>query len=371
MRHLLLILLLGAAGCSSQSHASEAPTPPAHEVWVSATQAEEARIATSAVDEHEVQGALVTSGKIAFDDLRVEHVFSPVAGRVTKIEAQLGERVKKGQALAVIDSPDLGLASADVAKAEADLAAAEHDHERQKQLLAIKAVAQRDYEQAEDNYRKAKAELERARQKALLLGRGGGVGQSFVLRAHIDGEVIGRALSPGMEVQGQYSGGGAVELFTIGDASRVWALADAFEMDIPRVKPGEKVGVKVVAYPDKVFEGTVDWISTALDPATRTAKVRCTIENPEKLLKPEMFATVTITAPGKQRLAVPRNAVLHLGEQTLVFVPTGETPEKKLRFERRPVAVDEQEAGEWVPILRGLAKGESVVTSGAILLSGS
>jgi cobalt-zinc-cadmium efflux system membrane fusion protein len=338
-------------------------------VWVAPPQSEDARLSTSTVDEQSVSGTLVTSGKIAFDDLRVEHVFSPVSGRVTKIEAQLGERVKKGQALAVIDSPDLGLASADVAKAEADLIAAEHDFKRQQALLAVHAVAQRDFDAAEDNVKKARAERARAAQKARLLGRGDGVGQSYVLRAHIDGEVVGRNLNPGTEVAGQYGGGSAVELFTLGEVEKVWVMADAYEADLGRVKPGAKVSVKVVAYPDRSFEGVVDWVSGALDPATRTAKLRCTIDNPEKLLKPEMLATVSVAVPGKKRLAVPRDAVMHLGEQTVVFVPSGQTADARLRFERRPVVVDEQEPGAFVPVLRGLDKGEQVVSGGSLLLS--
>jgi cobalt-zinc-cadmium efflux system membrane fusion protein len=348
------------------------PVPPPNEVWLAPSQAEGARLATAVVDEQEVGGAVITGGRVAFDDLHVDHVFSPVTGRVTRIDAQLGERVKKGQALAVIDSPDLGLASADVAKAEADLAAAEHDYRRQKELAALRAVAQRDFEAAEDGYRKAKAELARAQQKAALLGRGGSVGQSFVLRAHIDGEVIARSLNPGMEVAGQYGGGGgAVELFTIGDLSPVWVVADVFEMDLARVKPGEAVQIKVVAYPDRTFPGTVDWVAGTLDPVTRTAKVRCTIQNPDHLLKPEMSATVAIAVEGKKKLAVPRNAVLHLGDATVVFVPAGQTADGKLRYERRLVGVDELSPGAWVTVERGLARGESVVSRSAILLSGA
>lgn len=367
LRALLPALLLAAAGCH-QTHASEAPAPPPGEVWITPQQAETARLTTVVAEEREVGGALVTSGRVTFDDLRVSHVFSPVTGRVTTIRAQLGERVKKGQPLATIDSPDLGLAGADLAKADADVIAAEHDYNRQKQLLPLHAVSEKDMEAAEDNYRKAKAERARAEQKARLLGGGGG--QSYELRALIDGAVVARGVNPGMEVQGQYSGASSVvELFTIGDIDQVWVMSDAFEMDLPRVKPGEHVSVKVVAYPDKVFEGTVDWVSDTLDPTTRTAKVRCVIPNPDHLLKPEMFATVSIAVAGKKALALPRRAVLHLGDQAVVFVQAGTGPDGKLRFERRPVVIDEDEPGDLVPVTRGVSAGESVVTSGSILLS--
>jgi cobalt-zinc-cadmium efflux system membrane fusion protein len=319
-----------------------------------------------------VNTVVVTSGKIAYDDLRIDHVFSPVTGRVTSILAELGGHVTKGQSLAIVDSPDVGIASSDIAKADADVVAAEHDYKRQKELQAIKAVATRDLEAAEDNYRKARAELDRARAKGRLYGTSNLVAQGYALRAHIEGDVVARMVNPGQEIQGQYAGNGpAVELFTIGDDSQVWLLADAFEVDLARIKSGEHVKTTVVAYPNKVFEGTVDWVSGALDPATRTAKVRCTIPNPDHLLKPEMFATVSITVPGKQRLAVPRAAVRHLGDQTVVFVPLGPAPDGRLRFERRPVRVDEQERGDFVPVLFGIEKGEQVVTVGASALAGS
>lgn len=365
------LLLLPCAGCQHTPIAEAATTPPG-EIWVSARQAESAQIALSPAEEREVGGALITSGRVTFDDLRVSHVYSPVAGRVTRIDAQLGEHVKKGQALATIDSPDLGLASADLTKAEADVIAAEHDYARQKALFALRAVPEKDLEASEDAFRKARAERERARQKARLLSADRSGGQGFVLRSLIEGTVVSRAVNPGMELGGQYAGGGsAVELFTVGDIDQVWVMADAFEMDLKRVRPGEAVRIKVVAYPDKVFEGTVDWVSDTLDPATRTAKVRCVIPNPEHLLKPEMFATVSIAVAGEKKLAVPRSAVLHLGEQAVVFVKVADGPGGKIRFERRPVQVDEDEPGELVPVLRGVAVGDEIVTSGSILLTTS
>jgi cobalt-zinc-cadmium efflux system membrane fusion protein len=214
--------------------------------------------------------------------------------------------------------------------------------------------------------------VDRARQKARLLATAGAtVGQGFVLRALIDGEVVSRAVTPGQEVQGQYGGGTAVELFTIGSIDSVWVLADVFEMDLSRIKPDQPMSVKVVAYPDRVFQSKVDWISGALDPATRTVKVRCTLPNPARELLPEMFATVSIATEPTKRLAVPQSAVLRLGEQQVVFVRAGEAPDQRLRFERRPVKLADEASDEWVPIVDGLKAGEHVVNSGAILLSGT
>jgi cobalt-zinc-cadmium efflux system membrane fusion protein len=303
----------------------------------------------------------------------VSHVFSPVTGRVTRILAQPGQRVRRGAPLAVIESPDVGQAFADLGKAQADLTASQHDFDRQQHLLEIHAIALKDLEASEDNFHKAQAELARAEQKARLLRSGAvdRVTQQYTLTAPIDGEVISRSVNPGVEVVGQYSGGNAAELFTVGELDQLWVMADLFEVDLARVQKGAEAQVSVVAYPGHVFKGTVDWVSATLDPATRSAKVRVVVPNDDSqhLLKPEMFASVSISASEKRALAIPRSAVLRMGEQTVVYVQAGEAPGGKVRFERRPVAVNEELGAEFVPVLRGLRPGERIVSSGAILLS--
>jgi cobalt-zinc-cadmium efflux system membrane fusion protein len=373
MKSRVAILLVVAAGCGGHASNAAQPTPPAGEAWLTPQQVKNANLDVKAVTDQDVGGAVVTSGKVTFDDLRVSHVFSPVTGRVVRIDAQPGQRVKKGASLAVIESPDVGNAFSDLAKAHADLEAAERDFKRQKELFDAHAASQKDYEQSLDNYQKAKAELSRAQKKAALLSRGGGadsVTQEYTLRAPIDGEVVTRNLSPGMEVVGQYSQGNAVELFTVGELDHVWVLADVFEMDIGRIKKGARAIVRVVTYPNRIFEGVVDYVSGQLDPNTRTAKVRCTIPNPDRDLKPEMYATVSISVAERRALAIPRSAMLRLGDQTVVFVQMGTAPNGLIRFERRPVAVDEDEGGDYLPVTHGLERGEKIVTQGAILLAG-
>jgi multidrug efflux pump subunit AcrA (membrane-fusion protein) len=147
-------------------------------------------------------------------------------------------------------------------------------------------------------------------------------------------------------------------------------VADVFEMDLGQVKSGAHVSVKVVAYPNKIFEGHVDWVSGSLDPNSRTAKVRISVDNHDRLLKPEMYATISIAVDTGKALAIPRTALLRLGDQNVVFVQVGKTPKGELKFERRPVAVDEEEGGDYLPVTHGLADGEPIVTSGGILLLG-
>jgi cobalt-zinc-cadmium efflux system membrane fusion protein len=362
---------LAGAACTQPKEPQGAQIPTG-EVWLTIQQIKEAKLLVEPVAVQNVGAVLVTSGRITFDDLRVAHVYSPVTGRVVTIASQLGERVKKDQPLAVLESPDVGSAFSDLGKAQADLQAAQRERMRQKDLYEAHAGAQRDYEAAEDNFRKAQAELQRAQQKARLF-RGGvadRVSQVYTLRAPIDGEVIARNINPAAEVQGQYSGGNAVELFTIGELDKVWVIADVFEKDLALVRKDTPASVQVLAYRDRIFKGAVDWISESLEPTTRTIKIRCTLENPDRILKPEMYASVSLAVGGDRALAIPRSAVLRLGDQTVVFVVQGTSADGRMRFERRPVAVNEDEGGDWLPVTHGLKPGERIVASGAILLSG-
>ena len=372
MLFLAVALGLASLACGRQPVRQKSADPPSGEIWLWQEQVTAAKLTVEPLALQPVGGLVVTSGRVTFDDLKVAHVMSPVTGRVSRIEAQPGQRVKKGDTLAVIESPDVGSAFSDLAKAQADSISAEKDFNRQRELFDVHAGSQRDLEAAQGNYSKAKAELQRASKKAQLLRAGGASsgGQSYTLRAPIGGEVIARNVNPGAEVQGQYSGGTVLELFTIGELDTVWVMADLFEMDLGRVKQGTECLVKVVAYPGRVFKGTADWVSETLDPATRTAKVRCKLDNSDRSLKPEMYATAALAVDRQRTLALPRSAILHLGDQTMAFIDLGKAADGRLRFERRPVSVNEELGGDFLPVVRGISAGERVVTSGAILLSG-
>lgn len=378
-RRILTLLALSClpalAGCRESASAAE-PAKESGVAWLTPEQIRAAKIETAPAAEHPVDEVVATTGRVTFDDQRVAHVFSPVTGRVASVDAALGQRLKRGAPLATIVSPEIGQWSSDLHKADADLIAAEHDFKRKSELLAVKAVAQADYETSEDTFRQAKAEKDRAEQKAHLLRAGGGasaVSQGFTLTTPIDGEVIARALNPGIEVQGQYDNAGTpVELFTVGELDKVWVLADVYESDLGRIAVGAKVSVKALAYQGKTFEGTVDWISGALDPATRTAHVRCVFDNPDRLLKPEMYANVRIiAAKARTAFSVPRSAIVHLGEQAVVYAQASDATaaDGRVRFELMPVAVDDAIEGAFVPVEHGLEVGARVVTSGTQALS--
>ena len=370
-RRLLLAssaILLGLAIPSCRPSSAAALDPAAHasgDLWVAKSELAAHHVETGVVGEEDVDDTISTGGTVTLDDVRTGHVFSPVTGRVVQIVASLGQRVRAGDALAIIESPDIGSAVSDVHKAEADLIAAQHDLQRKKELFAANAASQADVESSEDTYRSAKAEIERARQKQFLLrvGNVDAVTQRYTLTSPIDGEVLMRNVNPGIEVQGQYSGGANLELFTIGELDRVWVLGDIYEIDLPRVRVGQKARVLVASGPDDVFDGSVDWVSGGLDPATRTAKIRCTFDNPKRVLRPMMYAKIAVSVDERKAVAVPRDALLPMGDYQFVFVQTGSAGER-LRFERLPIDVDVRGPGPWVEVKHGLDVGQTIAVKG-------
>jgi cobalt-zinc-cadmium efflux system membrane fusion protein len=373
VKSLLSLLTLAAMTLACGRHGGPEPAqPPANEVWLTPEQNRQTAFTVEPVGPKAVGGLVQTVGRLTFDDRLVSHVFSPVNGRVTRLLADPGQRVKSGQTLALIDSPDLGQALSDLRKAEAALKPAEREFTRQKELYEAHAGALRDLEAAEAAFRTAQAERDRCRERVESLHAPGepGVSQGFRLQSPLAGEVISRTANPGVEVQGQYGGGTALELFTVGEIDRLWLLADLYEVDLFRVKVGSPVEITLQGYAGGPVHAKVEWISDALDPATRTAKMRCTLPNPGRVLKPEMFAQVAIHVEPRTALAVPRSAVCRIGSQTFAFVDLGLRADGVRRFERRPVTVEEAVPGDDLPVQSGLSAGERVVSRGVMVLSG-
>jgi RND family efflux transporter MFP subunit len=154
------------------------------------------------------------------------------------------------------------------------------------------------------------------------------------------------------------------ELFTVGQLDKVWVLGDVYEIDMPRVHAGAKVSVTSLSNPGQTFAGTIDWISGSLDPNTRTAKVRCTLDNPDHALRPMMYVTTAIAVDEKKALAIPRTAVVRLGDYNVAFVEIGPR-DGWVRFERLPVDVDDSSSGAYVAVRHGIEAGQRVVVRGA------
>jgi RND family efflux transporter MFP subunit len=228
-------------------------------------------------------------------------------------------------------------------------------------LRLARAQVRRDLQQARSDEQAAQVDFENARRVLELYGRPG-EGGTVRITAPIAGVVIERNVNPGQTVdQSQMT---PWQMFTISNAAVVWVDADVYEKDIARVRPGEKVTVRVGAVPDRTFAGVVHYISPALDPKTHAVKVRTRIANPAGLLKDGMFGDVAIeTGRGPRTLFVPLSAVQHDEQGEMVFVASGGS------YEKRRVRLGRQR-GEEYAVESGLRPGERVVTQGAIFLAG-
>jgi len=300
------------------------------------------------------------TGTVVYDEARTVRVSSPISGRVTGNIARLGAYIKSGEVLAILDSPDLGQAQSDYIKALADQNLAERTFKRQQELFDHGVAPRKDFDQAQDDLERAQGEAERARLKLANLGiKSNGTNNRFSLLAPITGEVTERNINPGMEVRPDLSS----PLFVLSDLTHLWVLMDVFEKDIGLIHLGQKIIVKVQAYPDIRFPGVIDYISRVVDVNTRTVKVRCVLPNPQKKLLPSMYATVDVqSGPGDLGIVIPLDSLFTEGESDWVFVAID-----KDHYLKRPVKVGLRMKDKAV-ITDGLKTGENLVVHGALLL---
>ncbi|TRX03033.1 efflux RND transporter periplasmic adaptor subunit [Candidatus Methylobacter oryzae] len=300
------------------------------------------------------------TGTIAYDETRTARVSSPIAGRVIGSISALGAHVKAGDALAELDSPELGQAQSDYAGAQADLNLANRAFQRMQELYANGIVPRKDHEQAQDNLARARSEAERARLRLANLGiRTGGTDNRFRLHAPIAGTITERNINPGMEVRSDLDS----PLFVISDLSKLWVQMDIFEKDIGLIHAGAQVLVRVPAYPGEIFTATVSYIGQVVEETTRTVKVRCTLSNDDFRLLPAMYTAIEVqSAPNDDAVVVPLTALFTEEESDWVYVDVGD-----YHYQKRPVKAGLRLKDRAV-ILEGLKPGEHLVLDGALLL---
>ena len=325
----------------------------------------------------------VTEGKIAVDEDRSTPVFSPYAGRVTKLLARPGDSVVQGQPLFVIEAADTVQAQNDfiaamtgLNKARSALDLAQLQHKRAKDLFEGRAVPLKDYQQAEANLiqaqndlRSTQTALEAARNKLRILGftdeaistfqDKGSINREVTIFSPITGTVVQRKIGPG-----QYVNSGASDpVFVIGDLSTVWLTAFVRETDVSNVSVGQEISFNVLALPGRPLTARINYVSAAIDPATRRLLVRATIDNKDGLLKPEMFANVTIYSPGDHAaVGVPKQALIYEGNQVRVWV-AHEDKSIELR-QIKPGLIN----GDLVEVEGNLKPGEQIVTKGSLFI---
>ncbi len=315
-------------------------------------------------------GRQATTGKVGFDETRLAHVGARVPGRLVRVAAELGDRLDEGTVLAVVDSVELGQARAEYLRARARHEVAEKHFERERSLHADRIASEAAVLDAEAEAREVAAELAASRETLALLGltddeieklSWGDAGASLVaVRAPFAGWVVAKEATRGELTAPEKT------LFTVADLGKVWLWIDIYERQLRSVRLGDQVEARFDAWPGETFTGELVYLADELDPASRTVRARVDLPNPERRLKPGMFARVVLLREGdgtaQAVIAVPREAVQRQADAAVVFVKTGEG-----RFERRPVELG-QTTDEWVEILSGLTAGEEVVTEGAFLL---
>jgi membrane fusion protein, heavy metal efflux system len=317
--------------------------------------------------ESRVPASTQLSGRLIWDDDVTVRVFTPFAGRVRKITADIGQLVEKNGPLAEVESPDFGQAQADARKAESDLKLAEHSLTRFRELFAHGAAAQKDVEAAEDAQAQTEAEYSRAVSKIAAYGANAdSLDEIFVLRSSLAGTVVDKSVSQGLEIRPDQMLANVPEitapLFVVSDPAHLWIQIDATEIDVPHLQPGCEFTFTSRAFPAETFTGRVDKVSEFIDPNTRTIKVRGSVDNPLRVLKAEMFVNVILPGGEAHDVSVPATAVFLKGEKHFVFVRA-----KPGGFSRQEVAIGSEQDGR-VLILNGLQAGQQVVTDGCIFL---
>jgi cobalt-zinc-cadmium efflux system membrane fusion protein len=325
----------------------------------------------------------VTEGKIAVDEDRSTPVFSPYAGRVTKLLARPGDQVTQGQALFIIEAAENVQAQNDyiaamtgLNKAKSALDLAQIQEKRARDLFEGKAVPLKDFQQAQatliqaqNDQRSAETALEASRNKLRIFGltdedvatfrQKGRINPETTIFSPIAGTVVQRKVGPGQYI----SAGASDPVFVIGDLSTVWLTAFVRETEASVVCVGQEIAFNVLALPGRTLTARINYVSAAIDPATRRLLVRATVDNKDGQLKPEMFANVTIySSSDRAAIAVPKQALIYEGDQVRLWV-AHEDKSIELRLIKTGLT-----NGNLVEVKGNLKPGEQIVTKGSLFI---
>ncbi|MDE3018851.1 MAG: efflux RND transporter periplasmic adaptor subunit [Nitrospirota bacterium] len=361
-------LLLASCGQHEEPTTSNAATP---RLAPAPPGTGQARIETAVVATTQINPVVTLAGKIAYGEDRYSRISSPLQGRVLEVRVKLGDRVKAGDVLLIIDSPDITSAYSEFIKEASDMDFATRAYDLAKDLYENKAIPLKDYKQAENDLVKAKAEFRRAKERLLSLRVPAGeldkplaeqkITARFEMKSPLTGTVVERTVTPGSIVGGDQS----QVLFTVADLDNLQVVADVYERDLDLVHVGQVAAVTVEAYPATTFSGAIAAIGDVVDPNTRTIKVRAWVTNEQHKLKPEMFARLHIqVGDASAFLTVPKEAVLEVDGKHFVYVVEGEG-----KYLKREVKIATA-SGDQVRVVDGLKPGERIVTKGAVLVKG-
>jgi cobalt-zinc-cadmium efflux system membrane fusion protein len=315
------------------------------------------------------QTTLHTTGTVDWDNDHTTQAITQVNGPITRIVVDTGAHVKTGDPLLYVSSPDIAGAVSTYRKAKNRLDQAQRTLNRNKDLLAHKAIAQRDFDDSESDFNDAATDLQTALQSLKILGvteaeikdaeaQSGAIRAELPMRSPLDGVVVQKLVFPG-----QFMQAGTTLAFVISNVSTVWVQAHLYERDLKTLHIGDTAEIRNTAFPD-TFRGTVSYIGDLVDPATRTTLVRIVTGNPAGLLKKDLFVDVTVQDKARRTvLVVPTAGVLY-DEQNFpfVYVDAGQG-----KFVQRIVTLGAQQ-GDDMEVVSGLKPGERVVGQGSLFL---
>jgi cobalt-zinc-cadmium efflux system membrane fusion protein len=365
--------ILGVGWSASRLHAEPPPTPPAsagaaaNELRLSESQLASLTITPVAV--LQFRSEQVADGRIALNSDTSTQVFSPYSGRVVKVIAGIAEHVKRGAPLFSIEASEFAQAQSDLLTAGSQLKLAKINEERRHAAFDSKGGSLQDWQQAQADLAAAQNALDAVRNRLRIFGLSDQQVEALShakapnpvtqVPAPLDGVVSDRQIGPGQYLQA----GSATPVYTIGDLSTVWLVADVREVDAPLIETGQEVEVRVLALPGKVFKAKLTAIGAAVDPVTHRVPVRATVPNPDGKLKPQMFASFSIfTSGASQAVAVPEEAVVREGEDARVWVvqPGNDLSLREIRVGRINNGM--------IEVLDGLRPGERIVTRGSLFI---
>ena len=363
---LLLVVLLLTHGFGLFAGRARPEQPPAlvrkgDKIYVPETSALRQRLKVMPAPAEPQSVTIRAPAIVESDPVRTVTVLPPGAGRVREVKVSLGDRVHRGQALAVIDSPDLAQAYSDYDKAASAAKLTATNLKRTEEQFKIGAAAQRDLDQARSDREQAAAEYERSREHLRAMGGAEdarGEGRLLTVRAPVTGSVTALTIARGATINDDTQ-----PIMTVADLSVIWVTALVAEKDLPNVARNDDAEVTLDAYPARTLHGKVLFVPDLIEADSRRNKTRIAFENPDYALKPNMFATVVLRAPPQRHVVLPSSALVMNNDRTTVFVATA-----PWTFERRSVEPLLEESSQ-VAILSGIQPGEQVVVRGGILLN--
>ena len=353
-----MLKLIGLTSCSKESTAVKSDTD---DPSLSVLTDEELKLisfdTTKAVNQ---ESSLMLTGKVTFNGDLVTQVFPLVSGQVQSVYVMLGDKVKKGEELAVLRSPEINdlqnryriaLSGEDLAKKDLDIA---------EQLYHTNDKSALDYLNAQNDFKKATTEVARLKQQLDIYGASPTtVDGLYHVTAPIDGYIVEKNVNEGIDIRQDNSS----SIFTVSSLSSVWLMVSVFEKDVSQVSVGEPVSITTVAFPDTVFSGKIDQIGNLLDPVSRTLSVRVVLNNEKNLLKPEMFATVAVKIVNQDKvISIPTSALVFFNNDFYVMVRQDQKKfrMKKVKFIR--TVNGHSYVGDINP-------GEIIVSKGALLVA--